>query len=122
MPALGKPSLGEQPKECDDSYPVLVLDVPKVDAPAPKPGLDKHDPVIAGTSPITITGTLLEQVVLIEDGKQSLRFRLSTDKTPSLVLELPDTITKTLGGHTLLVTFADETTATYLVTIKMAEN
>ncbi len=109
-------------QQCDKNYPVVAVDVPKIDAPTPKPALDKHDPLEFGTAQITIKGTLLDQVVDIEDGKQPLKFMLSTDTAPTLTINLPDTIAKVAGGHTLLVTFADKTTAAYEVTVKPAAN
>jgi hypothetical protein len=57
-------------------------------------------------------------VVQIEDSKQPVRFRLTTDKVPSLVVDLADTIATVPGGHNLLITFADKTTAVYEVTVQ----
>lgn len=102
---------------CVNGYTV-VLDVPKLDTAAAKPSLDKHEPVGLNTRQVTITGTLLDQVVNVEDGKQPLRFHLTADKVPSLVLDLPDTIASVPGGHNLLVTFADKSTAASEVTVQ----
>lgn len=106
--------------KCDENYQTLIVDVPKLDAPTPKPSLDKVDPIAASAKPITIniTGTLLDQVVLIEHGKLPLNFRLVLGKTPSLAVDLPIDIASIPGAYSLLVTFADKSTSTALLTIK----
>jgi hypothetical protein len=103
---------------CDSSYPVLIVDVPKLDAPAPKPSLDKHDPVEVRTRQVVITGKMLDQIVSIEHAKASLNFRLIPGDSPSLVVDLPDAIATVPGGYSLLVTFADKSANSYLLTIK----
>jgi hypothetical protein len=106
--------------KCDENYQTLIVDVPKLDAPTPKPSLDKIDPIAASAKPITIniTGVLLDQVVLIEHGKLPLNFRLVPGKTPSLAIDLPIDIASIPGAYSLLVTFADKSTNTVLLTIK----
>jgi hypothetical protein len=105
---------------CDPSYPALLVDVPKLDAPTPKPSLDKHDPVPANAQPVTvnITGTMLDSVVSIEHGKLPLTFRLSAGPKPSLAVDLPTSIISVPGGYSLLITFADKSTDAYLLTVK----
>ena len=107
---------------CAPNYPALIAEVPKLDAPTPKPSLDKHDPIPASAKPVsvTITGAMLDQVVLIESGKLPLAFRLVTAGKPSLVVDLPLSITSVPGGYSLLVTFADKTTSAFLLTVQKA--
>jgi hypothetical protein len=103
---------------CDGNFPTLLVDVPKLDASAPKPSLDKHDPIPMNTAQVTITGSLLDQVVSIEHAKGSLTFRLVPGKKPSLVVDLPASMSTIPGGYSLLVTFADKTATAYLLTIE----
>jgi hypothetical protein len=107
---------------CDPNFPTLVVDVPKLDDAKPKPSLDKHDPVAVNTRQVTITGSMLDQVVAIEHAKTSLAFRLASPKdagkSPSLVVDLPDSIAKVPGGYSLLITFADKSVTGYVLTIQ----
>ncbi len=108
----------DKAKQCDENFPTLLVDVPKLDTPAAKPSLDKHDPVPVNTHQVTITGSMLDQVVSIEHAKASLGFRLVPGKNPSLLIDLPDAIAKVPGGYSLLVTFADKSATGYLLTVK----
>jgi hypothetical protein len=104
--------------KCEDNFPPVIVDVPKIDAPTPKPSLDKHDPVLVGTPQVVVTGKMLEQVVSIEHAKASLNFRLLQGKSPSLVVDLPPAIAAVPGGYSLLVTFADKSTVAYLLMVQ----
>jgi hypothetical protein len=104
--------------DCDEQFPILVVDVPKLDSTTAKPSLEKHDPVPVNTHQVTIAGNLLDQVVTIEHAKLQLNFRLVPGKTPSLLVDLPDSIATIPGGYTMLVTFADKSTTAYLLTIQ----
>ena len=112
-----KMASGKAEAVCNPDFPVVVLDIPKVEGQAPKPSLDAHDPIPLNSREVTVSGTLLDQVVMIEDEKQTVPFQISSDKVPTLTLDLPGSVAAIPGGHTLLVTFADKTTAPYTVTI-----
>jgi hypothetical protein len=101
---------------CDGQIPPIVLDVPKADTP--KPSLDKHDPVLPHTKQVTVTGQLLDQIVSLQHGKVPLSFRLSLDKKPSLIIDLPDAIAGTEGVYSIDVSFADKTTTAYSLTVQ----
>jgi hypothetical protein len=102
--------------DCDGQIPPVVLDVPKADAA--KPSLDKHDPVAPNTKQVALTGQSLDQVASLQHGKIPLSFRLSLDKKPTLIVDLPDAISGAEGVYSIEVTFADKTTATYLLTVQ----
>jgi hypothetical protein len=102
--------------DCDSNFPMLIVDVPKLEAA--KPSLEDHDPVPVNTHKVTITGSELDQVVSIEHAKVSLAFRIVPGKSPSLELDLPDSIAAVPGGYSLLVTFADKSRVVYLLTIQ----
>jgi hypothetical protein len=111
---------GDKDDKCDPNFQTLIVDVPKLDAPAPKPSLDKIDPISASAKPLTIniTGALLDQVVLIEHGKLPLNFRVVPGTSSSLAVDLPLEIASVPGAYSLLITFADKSTAAALLTIK----
>ncbi len=106
----------EKGDDCDSNFPMLIVDVPRLEAA--KPSLEDHDPVPVNTHKVTITGSKLDQVVSIEHAKVSLAFRIVPGKSPSLELDLPDAIAAVPGGYSLLVTFADKSRTVYLLTIQ----
>ena len=101
---------------CDDQIPPVVFDVPKQEAP--KPSLDKHDPITPHTKIVSVTGQLLDQVASLQHGKIPLSFRLSLDKKPALIIDLPESISGAEGIYSIDVTFSDKSTATYSLTIQ----
>lgn len=105
---------------CDARYSAVIIDVPKLDPPAAKLSLDKHDPIAPSAKPVTVnvSGTALDQVVLIEYEKLPLTFHLTADKKPSLALDIPVSIASAPGAYSLLVTLADKTTAAWQLVIQ----
>jgi hypothetical protein len=104
---------------CDVNFSMLVVDVPKIDASAPKAGLKKQaDPISVTDTKLTLKGTLLEQAVLVEYEKTPLSFKVvSADKDTNLEVDLGGLVGKP-GTYTLLVTFADKTAVAQQFTIK----
>ena len=101
---------------CDAQIPPVVLDIPKADAQ--KPTLEKHDPVPPHTKQLVVNGLQLDQVVSLQHGKVPLTFRLSLDKKPALIIDLPDSISNAEGVYSIEVTFADKTTSVYSLTVQ----
>jgi len=107
---------------CSRNFTPLIVDVPKLDTPASKPSCDNPDPIPVNTTQVSLTGTLLDQVVSIEHAKQTFNFRYVDGKKPSLTLDIPSAINSVAGGYGLLLTFADKTTTGCLLSIKPKGN
>jgi hypothetical protein len=120
VPAASKPAGARTPADyCDPKLPRLIVDISKLDnAPAPKFGIDDHDPIALNTPQVTLTGTMLDQVMSIEYAKTPLAFRLSSGSKPSLIVDLPNSISKIPGGYPLLITLADKSTSGYVLSVQ----
>lgn len=103
-------------QDCDDNYPALVLDVPKPEDTA-KPALKAESPVLLTAKQMKITGDQVPKVALIEFEKAVVNFRLSADKKPALVVDLPPSVAGHPGMYPFLVTLEDKTTQVVPVTI-----
>jgi hypothetical protein len=82
-----------------------------------KPKLEDHDPLPIGTTAVTIKGTALEQIASIRVQGATIPYRLSLDKKPALVVQLPVSVASTKGQYILWIELTDKTTLGYVINI-----
>jgi hypothetical protein len=105
---------------CDAKFAPVVLAIPTADADASKsskPKLEDHDPLPIGTTVVTIKGTALEQIASIRVQGTTIPYRLSLDKKPALVVQLPVSVASTKGQYILWIELTDKTTLGYVINI-----
>jgi hypothetical protein len=108
----------DKPKECDDGYLPVVLDIPKDDASAKPAPFKVEAPVLPAARQIKISGDQVPNVAQVEFEKAQLNFQLSADKKPVLLVDLPASIAGKTGTYVLVITLDDKTTQVVPVTIK----
>lgn len=103
---------------CADGFSPLTVAIPTDEsdnAKSQKPKLDKHAAIPLGTVEVKIIGTSLDQIVSIRFNGNSIAYRLSQDKQPALLLELPPAINGVAGQYPLRIELVDKSTMSYVI-------
>ena len=95
----------------------LILSLPTGSPPDVKPSLDKHAPIGAGDKSLVVTGSLLENILVIHYLEKPVPFALSNDKK-SLTIQLPDGFSTNTGIQVLEFVYADKTSVRFEVPVQ----